>query len=124
MHARAQVYISVASFSCAQSEDGRCACKGIMDNVGGSLCIYQPEPGKKIPTSSPSRFLRAPFTGCECAHLFLTCVINVVRVVAPVGSQDLGEIALPSAGDLLTSKNKCACTDLTVILQQNASLSS
>ena len=39
-----------------------------MDNVGGSLCIYQPEPGKKIPTSSPSRFLRAPFSGCECAR--------------------------------------------------------
>ena len=64
---RAQVFVSVASFSCAQAEDGRCACKGLMDNVGGSLCVYQPEPGKKIPTSSPSRFLRAPFSGCECA---------------------------------------------------------
>ncbi|BDA46766.1 hypothetical protein COCOBI_09-2190 [Coccomyxa sp. Obi] len=60
------VYISVASFSCAQAEGGGCGCKNsMMDNVGGNLCIYQPEPGKKIPTSSPSRFSRAPFSGCE-----------------------------------------------------------
>ena len=26
---RAQVFVSVASFSCAQAEDGRCACKVI-----------------------------------------------------------------------------------------------
>ncbi len=39
-----------------------------MDNVGGNLCIYQPEPGVKIPTSSPSRYFQPPFKGCECAR--------------------------------------------------------
>ena len=47
----AQVYISVATFACAQAEGDTCACKGVTDGVGGNLCIYQPEPGKKIPTS-------------------------------------------------------------------------
>lgn len=67
MHLHAQVYIGLASFSCSQAEDGSCGCKGggLMGSVGGNLCIYQPEPGVKIPTSSPSRFSRAPFSGCE-----------------------------------------------------------
>ena len=62
-----QVYISLASFSCSQATDGSCGCKqgDFLGGVGGNLCIYQPEPGVKIPTASPSRFLRAPFTGCE-----------------------------------------------------------
>ena len=64
---RVQVYISLASFSCSQAEDGSCGCKdgSLLGSVGGNLCIYQPEPGLKIPTSSPSRFSRAPFSGCE-----------------------------------------------------------
>jgi hypothetical protein len=45
-----QVYISLATFSCTQAEGGQCACKGLQDNVGGNMCIYEPEPGLKIPT--------------------------------------------------------------------------
>ncbi|CAK0785876.1 hypothetical protein CVIRNUC_009089 [Coccomyxa viridis] len=62
-----QVYISLASFSCSQAEDGSCGCKdgSLLGSIGGNLCIYSPEPGRKVPTSSPSRYSRAPFSGCE-----------------------------------------------------------
>ena len=65
MYLGMQVYISLASFSCSQAEDGSCGCKdgSLLGSIGGNLCIYQPEPGKKIPTSSPSRYSRAPFQG-------------------------------------------------------------
>jgi hypothetical protein len=62
------VYISVASYTCQADASNACACGGLMDNVGGNLCIYQPEPGVKIPTSSPSRYFQPPFKGCECAR--------------------------------------------------------
>ena len=62
-----QVFISLASFSCSQAEDESCGCKdgSLLGSIGGNLCIYPPEPGRKIPTSSPSRYSRAPFSGCE-----------------------------------------------------------
>lgn len=64
-----QVYISVASFSCAQAEGGGCGCKNsMMDNVGGNLCIYQPEPGKKIPTS---RLSSVASFACEHSQILL-----------------------------------------------------
>ena len=67
MYPHVQVYISLASFSCSQAEDGSCGCKdgSLLGSIGGNLCIYSPEPGRKVPTSSPSRYSRAPFSGCE-----------------------------------------------------------
>ena len=63
----------------------------MMGNIGGNLCIYQPEPGYKIPTASPSRFSRAPFSGCE----------YVVARHCPPGFNggDVGESCVAIAGD-------------------------
>ena len=88
-----QVYIALASFSCSQAPDGSCGCKNedMLGAVGGNLCIYQPEPGVKIPTASASRFLRAPFSGCE----------YVVARYCPPGFNggDLGASCVANAGD-------------------------
>ena len=91
-----QVYIALASFSCSQAQDGSCGCKNqdMLGAVGGNLCIYQPEPGVKIPTASPSRFLRAPFSGCE----------YVIARYCPPGFNggDLGASCVANAGELFS----------------------
>ena len=88
-----QVYIALASFSCSQAQDGSCGCKNqdMLGAVGGNLCIYQPEPGTKIPTASASRFLRAPFSGCE----------YVTARYCPPGFNggDVGTSCVANAGD-------------------------
>ena len=93
MAPHAQVYIALASFSCSQAQDGSCGCKNqdMLAAVGGNLCIYQPEPGVKIPTASPSRFLRAPFSGCE----------YIIARYCPPGFNggDLGASCVANAGD-------------------------
>ncbi|CAL5228295.1 g11401 [Coccomyxa viridis] len=95
-----KVYIALASFSCSQAQDGSCGCKNqdMLGAVGGNLCIYQPEPGIKIPTASPSRFLRAPFSGCE----------YVIARYCPPGFNggDLGASCVANAGSC-TQNNTC-----------------
>ena len=67
--------------------------------VGGNLCIYQPEPGVKIPTASISRFLRAPFSGCE----------YVTARYCPPGffGGDLGASCVANAGELISCSTIC-----------------
>lgn len=54
-----QVHVAVATSTCA--DDGHCGCKGLWGDAGGSTCVLPPEIGKRLPTHSPSAYLKAPF---------------------------------------------------------------
>jgi len=54
-----QVYVAVATSTC--EDDGHCGCKGLWSDKGGSTCVLPPEIGKRLPTHSPSAFLKPPF---------------------------------------------------------------
>jgi len=53
------VYVAVATSTC--EDDGHCGCKGLWSDKGGSTCVLPPEIGKRLPTHSPSAFLKPPF---------------------------------------------------------------
>ncbi|KAK9826442.1 hypothetical protein WJX81_006411 [Elliptochloris bilobata] len=91
-----QVYVAVATSTC--TDDGRCGCKGLWGDAGGSTCVLPPEIGKRLPTHSPSAYLKAPFQGC---------VYKIGRQCPPgfVGG-DLGDVCLP-AGGTCAANNTC-----------------
>ena len=51
--------MAVATSTCA--DDGRCGCKGLWNDAGGATCVLPPEIGKRLPTHSPSPYMKAPF---------------------------------------------------------------
>ena len=51
--------MALATSTCA--DDGRCGCKGLWNDAGGVTCVLPPEIGKRLPTHSPSAYMKAPF---------------------------------------------------------------
>ena len=76
---RNQVYVAVATSTCA--DDGRCGCKGLWNDAGGVTCVLPPEIGKRLPTHSPSPYMKAPFQARARNHQSSTSPFALVQAL-------------------------------------------